>query len=40
MVVTSEYVYDNIKMNETHNILQNTIEVYEKQYGFDLYRDR
>ena len=39
MVVTSEYVYDNTKLNETHNILQKTIEEYEKQYGFDLYRD-
>ena len=31
MIVTSEHVYDNIKLNETHNILQNTIEEYEKE---------
>ena len=34
MIITSEYVYDNIKLNETRNILQNTIEEYEKEYGF------
>ena len=39
MIVTCEYVYDNIKLNETRNILQNTIEEYKKGYGFDLYRD-
>ena len=39
MIITSEYVFDNIKLNETRNILQNTIEEYEKEYGFDLYRD-
>ena len=39
MIVTSEYVYDNIKLNETRNILQNTIEEYKKEYDFDLYRD-
>ena len=26
-------------MNETGNIFQNTIEEFEKEYGFDLYRD-
>ena len=39
MIVTSEYVYDNIKLNETCNIVQKPIEEYEKEYGFDLYRD-
>ena len=39
MIITSEYIYDNIKLNETRNILQNTIEEYENEYGFDLYRD-
>ena len=39
MIITSEYVYDNIELNESHNILQNTIEEYEKDYGFYLYRD-
>ena len=35
MTITSEYIYDNIKLNETRNILQNTIEEYEKEYGFN-----
>ena len=39
MIITSQYVYDNIKMNETRKILQNSKEEYEKEYGFDLYRD-
>ena len=34
LIITSEYVYDNIKLNETGNILQNTIEEYEETYGF------
>ena len=39
MIVTSEYVFDNIKLNETRNIFQNTIEESEKEYGFDLYKN-
>ena len=39
MIDHSEHVYDNIKMNETHNISKIIIEEYEKEYGFDLYRD-
>ena len=39
MIITSEYVYDSIKLNETRNVLQNTIEEYENEFGFDLYRD-
>ena len=39
MIITSGYLYGNIKLNETCNILQNTVEEYEKEYGFDLYRD-
>ena len=35
MIITSEYIYDNIKLNETRNILQNTIEEYENEYGFN-----
>ena len=30
MIITSEYVYDNNILNETRNILQNTIEKYDK----------
>ena len=39
MILTSDYVYDNIKLNEARNIVQNTIGEFEKQYGFGLYRD-
>ena len=39
MILTSEYIYDNIKLNETCNILQKTIEEYEKEYAFNLHRD-
>ena len=35
MIITGEYVYDNNKLNETRNILQNTIEECEKTYGFN-----
>ena len=36
---TSKYVYNKIKLNETRNILQITIEKYEKEYGFNVNRD-
>ena len=39
MINTSEYVYDNIKLHETRNIIQNIIEEYEEKYSFYLYRD-
>ena len=35
MIFTSEYVYDNIKLNETRKILQNTIEEEDKEYSFN-----
>ena len=38
MIIFSEYFYDNIKLNETRNILQNTIEEYEETYGFNCNR--
>ena len=34
MIITSEYVYDNIKLKETRNILQNTTEEYEETHGY------
>ena len=34
MINTSEYVYDNIKLNETRNFLQTTINEYEETYGY------
>ena len=30
---TSEYIYINIKLNETRNIVENTILEYEQKYG-------
>ena len=35
MIVTSEYVCNNIKLNETRNIVKNTLLEYEKKYGFN-----
>ena len=32
MIVTSEYLYNNIKMNETRKIIENTLEEYERKY--------
>ena len=40
MIITSEYIYDNIKLNATRNIVQNTMKEYEEEYAFDLYRDK
>ena len=34
MIITSEYVYDNIELNKTRNFLHNNIEEYQKEYGF------
>ena len=31
----SEYVYNNLKLNETRDIVENTILEYEQKYGFD-----
>ena len=39
MIITSEYINDNIKLNETRIILQNTMEEYEEKCGFYLKRD-
>ena len=39
MNITSENVYDFNKLNETRNILQNTIEEYEEKCCFYLYRN-
>ena len=36
MIITSEYVYDYIKLNETRNIVQNTTEEYDEEYGFNI----
>ena len=33
MIITSEYVYNNIKLNETRNIVENTLEEYKQKYG-------
>ena len=38
MIVTCEYFYDKIKLNETRNIVQNTIEEYEEENGYKVYR--
>ena len=33
MIITSEYVYTNIKLNETRNIVENTKLEHEQEYG-------
>ena len=38
MIVTSEYVYNNIKFKETRNIIENTLEEYERKFGFTFNR--
>ena len=35
---TSEYVYDNIKLNETRNIVDKTVLEYEPKYGANYHR--
>ena len=35
IIITSEYDYNNIKLNETRNIVENTILAYEQKYGVD-----
>ena len=39
MILTSEFIFDNIKLNETSNIIQNIIEEYGEKYDFYLDRD-
>ena len=34
---TSEYVYNNIKLKETRNIVENTLLEYERKYGANCY---
>ena len=34
----SEYVYNNIKLNETHNIIENTLLEYERKCGYNYNR--
>ena len=33
IIITSEYVYTNIKLNETRNIIENTLEEYKQKCG-------
>ena len=33
IIITSEYVYNNSKLNETRNIVENTILEHEQKYG-------
>ena len=35
MIITSEYVYNNIKLDETSNIVENTLEENEQKYDFN-----
>ena len=33
MIITSEYVYDDIKLNETRNIVENTLQGYRQKHS-------
>ena len=39
MNITSEYIYNNIKLNETHNIVESTLQEYELKYDVDHQKD-
>ena len=39
MIIISEYVYINIKLNNTHNIVNNTLEEYNRRYGSGYHRN-
>ena len=38
MIVTSEYVFHNIKLTETRNIKENTPKEYDETYGYNYLR--
>ena len=38
MILTSEYVYNIFKLNETQNIIEITLEEYERKYAFNYNR--
>ena len=38
VIYTTEYVYNNIKLNKTRNIVEKTIEEYQSKYGYNYYR--
>ena len=38
MINTSEYVYNNIELKETRNIVENTLLEYEQKYGANYHR--
>ena len=33
MIITSEYIYNNIQLNETSNIVENTVPEHEQKHG-------
>ena len=35
MNISSEIVYNNIELNETCNIVENTLNEYEEKYGYN-----
>ena len=39
MINFSEFFYNNIKLNETHNIIENTLQEYELKYYVDYSKD-
>ena len=38
ITITSEYIYNDIDLNETRNIVENTLQEYEQNYGWNYHR--
>ena len=38
MIVTTEYIFNNPKLNEVNNIIKNTLLEYDQKYGYDYCR--
>ena len=38
MIITCEHVYNNKKLDETRNIVENTLQEYELKYGWNYHR--
>ena len=35
MIITNVYVYNNLKLNETRNIIENTLLEFDQQYDYN-----
>ena len=37
-IITNEYAYKNIKLNQIHNLIENIIDEYDEEFGFNINR--